>query len=95
MWIITCAAGLPVVASRIGQVAEVIEDGATGILVPPGNSILFASALVRLYMQPELRRRLGSGARLAVRDHTWDQVVNYVLSCTGSPAMAAMAPAGR
>ncbi len=85
------AAGLPVVASRIGQVAEVIEDGATGILIPPGNSVLFASALVRLYMQPELRRRLGSAARLAVRDHTWDQVVNYVLSCAGTPAVAQMA----
>jgi glycosyltransferase involved in cell wall biosynthesis len=84
------AAGLPVVASRIGQVAEVIEDGATGILIPPGNSVLFASALVRLYMQPELRRRLGSAARLAVRDHTWDQVVNYILSCAGTPALAQM-----
>jgi glycosyltransferase involved in cell wall biosynthesis len=82
------AAGLPVVASRIGQVADVIEDGATGILIPPGNSILFASALVRLYMQPELRRRLGAAARLAVRDHTWDQVVNYILSCAGTPDAA-------
>lgn len=85
------AAGLPIVASRIGQVAEIIEDGATGILIPPGNAVLFASALIRLYMQPELRRRLGSAARNAVRDHTWDQVVHYVLSRTGSPAVAPLA----
>lgn len=88
------AAGLPVVASRIGQVAETIEDGVTGLLVPPGNSSLFASALVRLYMQPDLRRRLGSAARNAVQDHTWDQVVNYILSCTGTPVPALM-PTGR
>jgi glycosyltransferase involved in cell wall biosynthesis len=80
------AAGLPVVASRIGQIGETIEDDVTGLLVPPGNAALFASALIRLYMQPELRRRLGSAARNAIRDHTWDQVVNYVLSCAGAPA---------
>jgi glycosyltransferase involved in cell wall biosynthesis len=79
------AAGLPVVASRIGQIAEVIEDGVTGILVPPGNSPAFAAALVQIHMQPDLRRRLGAAARAAVSDHTWDQVVNYILSCAGAP----------
>ena len=84
------AAGLPVVASRVGQIADVIQDGETGLLCPPGDAAALAAALVRLRHDPALRGRLGRAARAAVeRDHTWDAVAGRIL------ALAAAAGAAR
>jgi glycosyltransferase involved in cell wall biosynthesis len=57
------AAGLPVVASRVGGVPEVVDDGRTGLLVPAGDPAALAGAVVRLIESPGLRARLGSEAR--------------------------------
>lgn len=57
------AAGVPVVASRTGGLAEVVRDGETGLLVPPRDVEGLAAALVRLIGDPALRERLGQGAR--------------------------------
>lgn len=53
------AAGLPVVASDVGGIAEQVEHEVTGLLVPRGDSAALASALRRLVEDPELRRRMG------------------------------------
>jgi glycosyltransferase involved in cell wall biosynthesis len=75
------AAGLPVVASRIGQLAEVIQHESTGLLCPPGEAVGFAEAMERLRRDPALGERLGQGARAAVlRNHTWDAAVKRILS---------------
>jgi len=63
------AAGLPVVASSVGGVPEAVEDGATGLLVPPRDPVRLAAALERLLVDPALRRRLGSNGRERVREH--------------------------
>jgi len=57
------ACGLPVIASRIGGVVDVVEDGKSGILFEPGNVSELASAIVRLLRDDELRQRLGTEAR--------------------------------
>jgi glycosyltransferase involved in cell wall biosynthesis len=57
------AAGIPVVASNVGGVAELVVDGETGILVPPGDVEALGAALRRLVVDPELRRRLGAAGR--------------------------------
>ena len=57
------AAGLPVVASDVGGVGEVVVDGETGLLVPPGDDAALERALRRLIASPELRRRLGAAGR--------------------------------
>jgi glycosyltransferase involved in cell wall biosynthesis len=57
------AAGLPVVATDVGGVAEAVVDGETGILVPAANPQAFAGALERLLADVELRRRLGAAGR--------------------------------
>jgi glycosyltransferase involved in cell wall biosynthesis len=54
------AAGLPVVASRVGGVPEQVSDGETGLLVEPGDPNELAAALHRLTADPSLRRRLGA-----------------------------------
>ena len=72
------AAGVPVVASRVGVVPEILEDGVTGMLVPAGEPEPLARAIARLLEDAPLRRRIGeaglglvdarySGARLAER----------------------------
>jgi glycosyltransferase involved in cell wall biosynthesis len=57
------AAGLPVVATDVGGVAEAVEDGETGLLVPAADSEALAHALERLLSDPDLRRRLGAAGR--------------------------------
>ncbi len=58
-----CSLGLPVVASRVGGIPEVIEDGRSGLLVPAEDDIALAAALGRLAADPALRRQLGEAAR--------------------------------
>jgi glycosyltransferase involved in cell wall biosynthesis len=57
------AHGLPVVCTPVGAVREAVEDGATGLLVPPGDPASLAHALARLVRSPALRRRLGQAGR--------------------------------
>jgi glycosyltransferase involved in cell wall biosynthesis len=57
------SAGLPVVASRLSGIPELVEDGISGLLVPPGDAAALADALRRLNDDPSLRRRLGSAGR--------------------------------
>jgi len=60
------AAGLPVVATAVGGIPDVIVHGETGILVPPENSEALADAIVQLAQNPAQRRALGEAARLRV-----------------------------
>jgi glycosyltransferase involved in cell wall biosynthesis len=56
-------AGLPVVAGRVGGVPELVEEGVTGLLVPPGDPTRLAEALQRLLDGADLRHRMGDAAR--------------------------------
>jgi glycosyltransferase involved in cell wall biosynthesis len=58
------AAELPVVASRVGGVPELVADGENGFLVPPGNPDELAAAVGRLVEDRDLRRRLGAVGRV-------------------------------
>lgn len=57
------AAGLPVVATRVGGVPELIDDGVTGLLVPPHDPPSLAKALALIAGDPDLRARMGAEAR--------------------------------
>ncbi len=59
--------GLPCVATRVSAIPELIEDGVTGILAPPGDPDALADALGRLLRDPGLRRRLGAAGERRVR----------------------------
>ena len=79
------AAGLPVIASRLGQLIEIIDDGVNGLLSPPGDIVALATALEKLWRSPSLRRRLGDSAREKIlHHHTWDRVVERILSLASS-----------
>jgi mannosyltransferase len=57
--------GVPVVATRVGAVAEVVEDGVTGVLVEPEKPDLVARAVIRLLADDDLRARMGAAGREA------------------------------
>jgi glycosyltransferase involved in cell wall biosynthesis len=62
------AHGRPVVASAVGGLLDLVVDGETGLLVPPGNVVALRAALRRLLDDPELRRRMGEAGRARARE---------------------------
>jgi len=63
------AASLPVVATAVGGVPEVVEDGRTGWLVPSGDSASLAEGLRLLLLNPEQRRAMGAAGRARAQEH--------------------------
>ena len=57
------AAGLPIVASDVGGIPEIIEHGVNGLLVPPGDAQALADAIQQLIDDPQRARQLGEAAR--------------------------------
>jgi len=53
------ATGLPVIASRVGGIPEVVLDGKNGLLVPPKNASALAAAIIRLVNDSEFRQQIG------------------------------------
>lgn len=73
------AAGRAIVASRAGQIGEVIKDGQNGLLVEPGNVPQLAAAILKLLRDPALRQVLGRRARQQAQEqHSWQQYVRRV-----------------
>jgi len=60
------AAGLPLIATDVGAIDEIVRDGETGLLVPPSDGAALTEALRRLAEDTALRERLGAGAKAAV-----------------------------
>jgi colanic acid/amylovoran biosynthesis glycosyltransferase len=57
------SSGVPVISSKISGIPELVVDGHTGLLTPPGNVEALASAIQRYYHDPALRKRLGTAGR--------------------------------
>jgi glycosyltransferase involved in cell wall biosynthesis len=73
------AAGRPVVATRVGGVPELIEDGMDGILVPPLAAEPLATAVEKLLRDPALCRALGQAAREKVAaSYSCEDTVQYL-----------------
>lgn len=67
------ACGLPVIAARSGGAAEAVQDGRTGLLVPPNDAPALAQAVIRLLQNPAERQRLGAnGRQWALSEMNWD-----------------------
>jgi glycosyltransferase involved in cell wall biosynthesis len=85
------ASGLPTVATQVGGIPEAIEDGRSGILVPPGNAQKLADALSALLRDAERRKQMGDAACARVSRHfslkkQVQDTEKMYLSLCGSPA---------
>jgi len=65
-----------IVVTDVGAIAEIVDDGVTGLVVPPRDHVALAAAIVRLLKDPALREELGrSGNDKLRRDLSWDRIV--------------------
>jgi glycosyltransferase involved in cell wall biosynthesis len=62
------ACGLPAIATRVAGIPDIIEDGKSGILVPPNDVYSLADAIEQLIEDPKFARRLGSSGRNRIHD---------------------------
>jgi starch synthase len=61
-------AGLPIVGTRVSAIPEIVDDGTTGLLAPPGDSEAVAAALSLLLADPQRGRTLGQAGRQRAHD---------------------------
>lgn len=68
--------GVPVIGSALGGILDIVVDGESGLLVPPGDPAALADAITRLASDRELARRLGEGGRSRLTTHfAWPTIV--------------------
>ena len=72
------ASGCAIVASRIGQIATIVEDGKSALLYDPMDGRQFTQRLAALIEQPQRRRTLGAAARERVQRFSWAQTAKSV-----------------
>jgi glycosyltransferase involved in cell wall biosynthesis len=72
------ATALPVVTTNTCGMADVIEDGVNGLLVPPANSVELARVVEGICRDAELRREIGVAGQLSARRYTWDLIARHV-----------------
>ncbi|MGA8223923.1 MAG: glycosyltransferase family 4 protein [Candidatus Acidiferrales bacterium] len=68
------ASAMPVVTAESSGMADVVEDGVNGLLVPPANSQRLAAAVEQVCLSQDLRKQLGEAAQTTMRQYTWERV---------------------
>jgi glycosyltransferase involved in cell wall biosynthesis len=71
-------AGCPVVASAVGGLADLVVDGTTGILVPPGDAAALRAAIQQLLADPGRRKSMGNAGRRRAAEFTASVVIPQV-----------------
>jgi glycosyltransferase involved in cell wall biosynthesis len=72
------AAGLPVVASRVGGIPALVEHDVNGLLVPPGDADALAAAITRVLTEPSTAARLSAAARRTAARYAWPALARRV-----------------
>ncbi len=72
------SAGKPIVATKIGQIAEVLKDQHTALLVTPGHIDELANAIIRLAHDEQLRNYLAKNAKIEAQKYSWDKYVEQL-----------------
>jgi L-malate glycosyltransferase len=73
------AAGLPTIASRVGGMAELVQDGVTGLLVPAEDANALAGALLQFLRDPERARQIANnGQRFAVENFSFERLIREI-----------------
>ena len=79
------ASGLPCIATNVGGIAEVLEDGKYGLLVEPGNSKELAKAIITVLENKDLRSKLAKeGRKVAEEKYAWEKVADKIIEVYSS-----------
>jgi len=73
-------AGVPIVATRVGGIPEVVEDGVSGLLTPPLDNKALFKAIFELRTNPELRTKLSEGARVRSQNFTFEKTLRETIA---------------
>ncbi len=68
------ACGVPIVASKIGGIPDIVKDGENGLLVLPGDSDILADAIIYLLKNESVREKMGEDGRNKVGDYSWEKI---------------------
>lgn len=68
------ASGIPVVASRIGGIPDIVKNGENGLLMPPEDSQALADSIIFLLDNEGVRQKMGENGRRKAENYTWDKV---------------------
>jgi D-inositol-3-phosphate glycosyltransferase len=74
------ACGTPVVASHVGGLAFLVQNGETGFTVPVDEPQALADRLLQILSDPQLRDRLGANAVKAANQYAWDKIAARILA---------------
>lgn len=74
------ACGTPVVASQVGGLAFLIQDGVTGFVVPDGEPDLLGNRLARLICDPDLRDQLGCNGYKVAKTYSWEKITSQIIT---------------
>lgn len=70
----------PVVVTNVGSIPEVVDNGLTGIIVPPKNSVILAESIIKLLRNDDLRRKMGeNGYKKLKKDLSWNNIANKTI----------------
>jgi glycosyltransferase involved in cell wall biosynthesis len=83
------ASGLAVVASDVGDIATLVQDGETGLLSPAGDAPALADRFRRLMCDTAHRERIGRAARAKAEQHSWDHNARLVTDLAMAPSQRA------
>lgn len=67
--------GVPIVASKIGGVPDVVKDGENGLLIPPRDSKALADVIIYLLENENVRKKMGKNGREKVKNYSWERIV--------------------
>ncbi|MEM2144384.1 MAG: glycosyltransferase family 4 protein [Candidatus Jordarchaeaceae archaeon] len=68
------SSGIPIVASKIGGIPDVVKNGENGLLVPPKDHDALADAIIYLLNNEDVREKMGRKGKERVKDYSWDKI---------------------
>ena len=74
------ACGTPVIASQVGGLAYLVQDGETGYSIPNGNPEILSQKLLEIIRNSKLRKRLGDGAAAYAKNYDWNRISTCIVN---------------
>ncbi len=79
------SAGLPVIASKVGGIVDIIENKKTGLFVPKENSDALAKSIIEILDHPVLAAKLKRGGLVRVKDFDWEKIIKEIEKIYSAP----------